>query len=174
MRYKLILDTETTGVRRHTDGMYQLSMVLTDENFQVVDTYDCKFCTELVTVESLAFLGLTMEDYKRDYTADLKDEIPRILSFLEKTNYQFYGYNYSFDRDILKANMMRAGYPIPMLNGIEVMQKRKKLEVAMEESGYDDDQVMAYVRYYFPKATGYHDSSYDTVCTLLLARDRNI
>lgn len=168
---KLFLDTETTGTNIRFDDITQLTMLLTDDNYQPVAFYNEFFATPKINQAALTIQNLTFDEYMDTHKKEFKDEVDTILEFLSRTNYEIYAYNKGFDVNILKANLERADKPTPQLKGIELMKKRKKLVINMEERGYKLDEILKYTIYVFGDARGAHDARFDTVCNLLIARD---
>lgn len=168
---KQFVDVETTGLNRVSDDIMQFTSIITDDDYQVIETHDFKFATQRVNAQALEIQGLTFEEYERKYCENMGDRVKELYNLLNKTDMVIYAYNQSFDVGMIKANFERAGLPIPQLSGKEVMKKRIKLEQNMRNRGYNMDEVLAYTRQLFPDTRGFHDSTFDTVCTMLIARD---
>ena len=168
---KQFVDTETTGVYRKTDDIIQLTSIVTTDDYKVVEVHDYKFQSPKVNAGCLRIQGLTFEEYERNHRENMIDYVTELYNLFKKTDMVIYAYNQSFDVDMIKANMERCGLPVVQLSGKEVMKKRIKLAKNMSNRGYNLDEVMAYTRKLFPHSRGFHDATFDTVCTMLIARD---
>lgn len=171
---KQFIDVETTGLNRVSDEIMQLTSIITDDNYQVIETHDYKFSTPKVNAEVLSIQGLTYDEYLQKHCESLEEKAQELYNLFKKTDMVIYAYNQSFDVGMIKANFERVGLPIPQLSGQEVMKKRIKLEKNMLNRGYDMEEVLAYTRQLFPDTRGFHDATFDTVCTMLIARDDNL
>lgn len=168
---KHFIDVETTGLRKNYDDIIQICSIFTDDNYQIIDTYTKRFKSPKINSGILDLLGMTFIEYNKIHTCSFATEVKNIYDMLKQYNMVIYAYNQSFDRDMIKANLERYGYPVPNLQGINTMKTRMKLEENMIKRGYNLDEVMKFTKLYFPDARGFHDACFDTVCSLLIARD---
>lgn len=171
---KLFVDVETTGLKFSVDDITQVTMLLTDDNYQPISWYNEFFYSDLMTSEVLNIQGLTFEEYESTHKKKFTDEVESILLYLSQTDYTLYAYNQSFDVRMLKANLERAGRPTPQIKGIELMKRRQKLTQNMIERGYNLDAILTYTVSVFGDARGPHDARFDVICNLLLARDERL
>lgn len=171
---KLFVDVETTGLNPNVEDIIQICGILTDEAYQPIKLMNLKFSSPRIGPGILNLLGLTLDEYIEEFTGEFTEHLDEIYEILKETDFVMYAYNAPFDRNMIKRNMERNGLPVPQLDTVEVMKPKRKLGVAMDANGYNQEEVMAYAKALFPGSRGYHDATYDTVCTLLLARDMGL
>lgn len=119
-RYKhFFLDVETTGTNRELHDIFQVSGILTDENFNILEECDLRFKPFSLdhweqgaldktgmTRESLAALEMTSADAYQKFSELLARHCNK---FDKKDKIHFVAYNASFDADFIRAWFAKHG-----------------------------------------------------------------
>lgn len=100
----LVIDTETTGLQVHTNGLIQLAALALDESLEIVAQFTQVVCPPqgfVVDTEALEINGFTLERIQAG--CSYKDVVEKFSAFLSKhfkempvAIGQFYPFDYSF------------------------------------------------------------------------------
>lgn len=187
MNYKIIFDTETTGLRCYKNQVAQLSYVMIDDKYEVKSSKNFYFTVEYMEDGASRANGLDEEILKRlSNGRKFKDSVSEIYNDFLNADVLI-AHNLEFDLGFLKEEFKRLNYDI------DKMRKNKKYFCTMEsytmfmqiEHEYYGlkyprlDEVMDYlgIKYtdiekktkliFNTESTSYHDSRFDVIATLL-------